>query len=118
MWTFACVVLPCVLHDHNYDILNYPLDYLPCLLTIFATSNLNDIKDIEEDKFNGIDTLPVLLGRENSNYLILICLAASSLIFGMNEHYYDRPILNSIFEIQNVGFSFIPFIFEEKNKKK
>lgn len=118
MWTFACVVLPCVLHDHNYDILNYPFDYLPCLLTIFATSNLNDIKDIEEDKFNGIDTLPVLLGRENSNYLILLCLAMSSLIFGMNEHYLDRPLVNSIFEMQNVGFAFIPFIFEEKNKKK
>lgn len=118
MWTFACVVLPCVLHDHNYDILNYPMDYIPCLLTIFATSNLNDIKDIEEDKINGITTLPVAFGRTNTNMLVLVCLALSSLIFGMNEHYLDRPLINSFFELQNIGFSVIPYIIEENSKKK
>lgn len=116
MWTFACVILPCALHDHNYNILNYPLDYLPCILTIFATSNLNDIKDIEEDKFNGITTLPVLLGEDKTNILILLCLALSSFIYGTNEHYMDRPIINSLFELQNIGFSIVPFINEKKNK--
>ena len=116
MWTFACVILPCALHDHSYDILNYPLDYLPCILTIFATSNLNDIKDIEEDKFNGITTLPVFMGKDRSNMLILLCLALSSFIYGINEHYMDRPLINSLFELQNIGFALVPFINEKKNK--
>ena len=51
----------------NYEIFNYPLDYLPCFLTLFATSNYADIKDIQEDKMNNITTIPVAIGEKNSN---------------------------------------------------
>lgn len=118
MWTTCCIILPCVMHDHNYDILNYPQDYFPCFLSIFASSNLNDIKDIDEDKINKIQTIPVLLDQERTNYLILICLALSSLIYGINDHYLDRPIINSLFELQNAGVSFIPYLLHKKYIKK
>ncbi len=118
MWTMSCIILPCVLHDNNFDILNYPLDYLPCFLTIFASSNLNDIKDIEEDKENNIDTLPVVIGKENTNYLVLFSLAASSLLYGINDHYLDKPLINSLFELQNAGVAFIPYLNEKKSLKK
>ena len=50
MWTLSAVILPCVLYENDFSILKYPLDYLPCFLNILASSNLADVKDIEEDK--------------------------------------------------------------------
>lgn len=110
MWTFSAVILPSVLNDNNYSILSYPMDYLPCALTMFASSNLLDVKDIDEDKVNGIETIPVKYGAQFTYYLALISLCFSSLIFGLNDHYLDRPLVNSIYELQNVGLSFIPFL--------
>lgn len=107
MWTACTVILPCVLHDHNFSILNHPLDYLPCTLSLFANSNLQDNKDIEEDKINGIETLPVKYGINKSNMLSLAAIGLSSLLFGMSEHYLSRPIVNSLFELQNVGTAFL-----------
>ena len=68
-WTLGCVILPCVIHDNNYDILYHPNIYLPNFCIMFASSNMLDIKDIEEDKKENIQTLAVLLGKENSNLL-------------------------------------------------
>ena len=50
LWTMGSVILPCVIHDHNYNVLNYPFDYLPSVFLLIASSSLLDIKDIEEDK--------------------------------------------------------------------
>ena len=110
MWTMATVILPCVLYDNNYSILEHPLDYLPCMLELFATSNLADVRDIEEDKINGINTLPVKYGAEFTYMITLLCLFLSSLLFGLNHNYLLRPFANSFFEIQNAGLSFLPFI--------
>lgn len=109
MWTFSSIVLPCVLHDHNFSILHYPLDLLPPTLTLFASSNIADCKDIEEDKKEGIQTIPVVLGQNKSNMISLFALALSSLLFGLNQHYLDRPIINSFIELQNAGTSFVPY---------
>ena len=97
MWTFSSIVLPCVLHDHNFSILHYPLDLLPPTLTLFATSNIADCKDIEEDKKDGIQTIPVVLGQNKSNMVSLF------------QHYLDRPLINSFIELQNAGTSFVPY---------
>ena len=109
--------MPCVLHDHDYSILSYPLDYLPCILTLFGLSNIIDLKDIKEDRENGIETIPVKYGMYNSSMISLFCLALSSLIFGLNEHYLDRPIINSINELQNAGMSFVPYFMLKDNFK-
>ena len=106
MWTLAVVALPCVLKDHNYNILLYPLDYLPCALTMFSSSTILDVRDIEEDKFNNVKTIPVVYGFEYAQFLTLSLLALSSLIFGINDNYLESPIKNSIFEFINVWLSY------------
>lgn len=107
MWTACTVILPCVIHDQDFSILKYPLDYLPCALTLFANSNYADNKDLIEDKQNNVETLPVKYGIEKSNMLSLAALGLSSLIFGMSEHFLNRPLINTIFELQNVGTAFV-----------
>lgn len=110
LWTSCCIFLPCVLHDHNYSILNYPLDYLPCALTLFSLSIILDIKDIDEDKENGVNTFPVRYGKYKTSMISLLGLAISSILFGLNPHYLDRPLVNSINEIQNAGMAILPFL--------
>ena len=110
MWTMCAIGIPSVLHDHNYDIFYHPEDYLPCTLTLFSSSNIIDNKDIREDSINGIKTIPVLYGKDTSNYISLISIIASSLILGMNHNYLHFPIQNSLLEIQNGIVSFLPFV--------
>lgn len=101
MWCLASLVLPCVLYEHSYDILNYPLDYIPCILTLFATSNLADNRDIDEDTSNGIMTIPVKYGITRSNIISFIALVISSLSLIENPHFENRIWINSIVELQN-----------------
>lgn len=61
MWTGAIAVMPSLLWDHSYDVLRNSAVLVP-FLGMTALSNLADIKDIEEDKANSIQTIPVLLG--------------------------------------------------------
>tara|TARA_R110002012_G_scaffold203317_1_gene372688 strand:+ start:365 stop:1204 length:840 start_codon:yes stop_codon:yes gene_type:complete len=103
MWTIATVILPCVLYDHNYDIITYPLDYLPCILTLFATSNFADIKDIDEDRQNNITTIPVKYGKNISNTISFIALVISSIVLIENPHFDNRLIINGCVELQNFG---------------
>lgn len=105
LWTFATCILPCVLYEQNYRILSDPLDYLPCGLNLFALTNLADINDMEEDTVNGVKTLPVLLGEDITYSCVFIALASSSLFFGIHPNYYERPYINSLFEIQNIMIS-------------
>ena len=107
MWTISTIILPGYLYEHNYNILYDIGCYLPCFLSLFATTNLADIKDVNEDTINKVKTIPVYYGVKETKKLILISLAISSLIFGLNQHYLDRPIINSLFELQNIGIALI-----------
>ena len=117
MWTFATVILPCVVYEHNYNILNDPFDYIPCMLILFASTNYADIIDIEEDKQNNIQTFPVTFGEENTIKIIFASLALSSLLFGLHPHYIHRPIINSLFELQNIVLSCIIMIKTQNNRR-
>ena len=101
MWCLACLVLPCVLYEHNYDIIYYPLDYVPCILTLFATSNLADNRDIQEDTSNGIMTIPVKYGITRSNIISFIALVISSITLIENPHFENRLFINGFVELQN-----------------
>lgn len=101
MWTISSLILPCALYDHNYNILYYPIDYIPCILTLFATSNFADIKDIDEDRENNITTIPVKYGLINSNIISFIALVISSILLIENNNFENRIFINSIVEIQN-----------------
>ena len=105
MWTLSSVVLPCVIHDDNFSILLDASTYLPCFLTMFALTNVADIRDVDVDRLNGIDTIPVAYGEVPTATVAQIALLFSSLIFGMNPHYLDRPIVNSFVELQNAALS-------------
>uniref|UniRef100_A0AB39J835 Prenyltransferase Protein n=1 Tax=Florenciella sp. virus SA2 TaxID=3240092 RepID=A0AB39J835_9VIRU len=111
MWTISAVILPCLLYDNNYDIINYPGHYLPCFLSLFASTNFADVKDIEEDTMNNIETLPVAIGQKKTNMIIMGSLALSSFLFGINQNYLNRPIINSLFEIQNAAIASIVFFY-------
>lgn len=115
MWTITTIILPCVLNDNNYSILLSPEDYLPCTLSLFAMTNLADLKDVNEDRINKIKTIPVEYGEDFTNYIVLFSLALSSIIFGLNKNYLNRPIINSLFEIQNAGVSVIPLLFKNSS---
>lgn len=110
MWTFSAVILPCLLHDHDYSILQDTYDYMPCFFSLFACTNLADIKDIEEDTMNNVNTIPVYIGEKNAKAIILVSLFLSSYIFGIHPHYYDRPIVNGLFELQNIILSGITYL--------
>lgn len=109
MWTLSSIILPCVIHDHDYSILGHPMDYLPLTLSLYGSSNLADCKDIQEDQMNQIETVPVKYGLTTAFRVSMATLALSGLLFGLNPHYLDRPIINSIVEFQNAGTSLIPF---------
>lgn len=66
MWAISTVVLPSVMYENNFSILNSPLDILSPFSIIFALSNYVDIKDIKEDTINGIDTIPVKYGERTA----------------------------------------------------
>jgi len=102
-WTLAAVLIPCIWHDHNYSILKDPINYFPCFLSILGTSNLADIKDIEDDKENKINTWPVLVGKEKSAQLSIGVILISTLLVLMNKNIYNFPIETSLFELQNIG---------------
>lgn len=115
MWTFATIFLPCILYEQNYNILTDPYDYIPCFLLLFASTNYADIMDIEEDTQNNIQTFPVTFGEETTTKIIFASLSLSSLLFGIHPHYMDRPIINSLFELQNAILSSIIMFRRQKN---
>lgn len=110
MWTFSAVLLPCILHDNDYSIFSDVNDYLPCFLVLFACTNLADIKDIDEDIENNINTIPVVLGKENTQIIILVSLFFSSFIFGIHPNYMNRPLVNGAFELQNTILSILTYL--------
>jgi 1,4-dihydroxy-2-naphthoate octaprenyltransferase len=81
MWVISFFILPCVIHDGNYDILQFNNIniLLPPFLVMFALSNIADTNDIEEDKKNGVNTMAVLYGNQFSN--AISCVAILIVIF-------------------------------------
>ena len=113
MWTFSAAVLPAIMHDHNYSILKYPMDYLPCAMTMFSSSTILDIKDIEEDKINGVKTIPSVYGLKKSQMLTIFLLGLSSLLVGLNPNYLENPIPNSVYEFINLFLA--TYVFMQSN---
>jgi hypothetical protein len=82
MWTLAVMILPAVIHDGgSYDIFHKPAEIGLSFLLMFSLTNVQDIADMEEDRINGIKTLPVLFGSTKT----LIISALSFIIFNYFE---------------------------------
>lgn len=110
-WSISCIIMPCILHDHNFNILYDYSSYAPCFFTLFASSNLLDIKDIQQDKDNKIYTLPVIFGEKNSIIISYIATFLSMSIFFYNPHFKDNLLPNLLFEFQNLGSFIIPLSY-------
>lgn len=115
LWTISSIIIPCILYENNYKIFSHPEIYLPCFLTLFASSNLIDIKDIDEDKNNLIYTIPVKFGIKNSIIISYISILLSSYLIFNNENYNNNLIVNDIYLLQNIGLFFLPLSFNLTN---
>ena len=102
-WVLTSIIIPSVWYEGNYNIINDPLNYIPCFLSILGTSNLADIKDLEEDKEDGINTWPVIFGKEKSAKISILILLISTYLVAINNNIYKFPIESSLFELQNIG---------------
>ena len=107
MWAGACIILPSVIHDNTYDILKDPCCYVPCVLSLWSTSSIADIKDVEEDSAADIQTIPVRYGITNTKKMSLIGILLSSVIFACHPNY--NSFSDGIFEIQNAALSVMIF---------
>ena len=108
-WTLGTVFLPIIIEDKNYDLINYPSIYLPCFLSMLASSNLLDIKDLEEDRSEKIYTIPVLFGENSAIFISHISLLLAMIIFIFNTNYYDNLLISSLFELQTFGSFFLNY---------
>jgi hypothetical protein len=113
-WTLGCVILPCILISDDYSILTEPNIYLPSLFSMFASSNLLDIKDIDEDKNENINTIPVLYGENNAIIISHSALFISMFIFFQNENFYNNYFLSALYELQIFSSFFLNY---KKNNK-
>ena len=114
LWTTVSIILPSVIYEHNYNIISYPLDYLPVFFSIFGSTNLADIKDIHEDQFNNITTFASFIGRDYTYFISFLSLILTSFIVPMNSHFNERPVANYLFEIQTIATT-IPIILSYFN---
>lgn len=84
LWCISIVILPSVLEDKNMNILNQPLDYVPYIFLMVSMSNNMDEKDIEDDKKNKIETIPVKYGLEISKNFSQICIIMFMFLLSIN----------------------------------
>lgn len=109
MWAGACIILPSVMHDNSYDILKDPFCYIPCILSLWSTSSIADIKDVEEDSNSEIETIPVKYGVTNTKKMSLLGILLSSIIFACHHNY--NSFTDGVFEIQNAVLSGMIFFY-------
>tara|TARA_Y100000389_G_C17394636_1_gene481845 strand:+ start:63 stop:932 length:870 start_codon:yes stop_codon:yes gene_type:complete len=108
-WTIGTVILPSVLINHNYDIIKEPTIIIPSILNLFASSNLLDIKDIDEDKQEEIYTIPVIYGTNFAISISHISIILAILIFYNNENFENNIYLSLLYELQSFGVFFLNF---------
>ena len=92
LWAYAIVFLPPDEVPNNLFLVYSSL--------YAATSNIADIKDIEEDKENGIITLPVKFG-EKATYIVSAVLASVAL--ATHTGFDDWTIGDTFIEIVSAG---------------
>jgi len=98
MWTICTNIIPVILNDYSY--INFSL-LVPTFLNIFSLTNLADLKDYDEDLENGINTLPIILGIQNSKSIILLSSILSTLLF-IKSPFYTNNYQNLFYLTSNI----------------
>ena len=106
MWTITTVILPCVIYDNNFSILNDPQSYMASFFLIYSASNFADIDDIEEDTINGIQTLPVVFGKKITGLSSFITITIATLLLLESHNFENRFIFNTLTEVQQLGLMY------------
>ena len=88
LWTVGTIILPSIIYENNFNILNDPIVYTSSFFLLFGSSNLMDIEDIDEDREENIKTIPVVYGKKPSQYISYLSLTISMCL-----------ILEKIFEL-------------------
>jgi hypothetical protein len=105
MWTFSCCMIPLLLSGNEInqvsiidamDFNDYYQLLSPTFLSLFSTTNLADLKDVDEDLINGVNTLPILLGTKKTKGIVLISSLLSIYIF-MQSEYFTWSLQNLFF---------------------
>ena len=97
LWTVGTIVLPSIIYENNFDILNDPIVYTSSFFLLFGSSNLMDIKDIDEDREENIKTIPVVYGKRASEYISYLSLTISTgLILEKIFELYQNEIISHI----------------------
>lgn len=100
IWALTCTILPFIPYIDLNQLLTHN-SFLPVFFNIFATTNIADFKDINEDKANNIKTLPIIMGKNKSIKLIILS-SLLSIIFLINNPNFEINILNNIFIASNI----------------
>ena len=100
IWSLTCSILPFVPYVEFSELIHNN-SFLPIFFNIFATTNIADFKDIEEDKSNNINTLPLIFGKQKSTYLIILS-SFLSIIFFININNFENNFFNDIFIASNI----------------
>ncbi|MFI5196828.1 MAG: hypothetical protein ACHQD8_07040 [Chitinophagales bacterium] len=93
VWTIATSVLPILYWQKNID--HYPFEILVRLLFIFTLCVIFDIRDMQTDQKNNINTLPQKVGIKNSYRLInstLTLFVVLSIIQYFRFHEMERLV--------------------------
>ena len=109
LWTTATILIPSILHEKNYNIVFDLYSYVPAYLSLLGLSNFGDVKDLEEDKKYGYKTIPNVLGIIPAKSISIFVLILSSFLYSQNQHFGERPVVDSLFLFQNLSL-IIPII--------
>ena len=89
VWTVSTSILPMLYHGK--DILDYPIEILVRLVFIFTLCVVFDLRDVQSDRRNNIDTLPQKMGILNSYRLIDLALLVFVFLSVLQYMRYPSP---------------------------
>lgn len=104
-WSWITVLIPAVEFGLYYNIPLYLL-FLERFFFIFAITIPFDIRDLEIDRFNGVRTLPAVLGIHKAKLLALSALTVSILPAAMNyrlDTYSNGSFIGLLFSLVVTG---------------
>jgi hypothetical protein len=111
-WTIAVSILPIALHDKSLEIIIHPETYLSTFYLIASSSNIMDIVDYEEDKKNGLETIPVKYGKYVGWGLSFVLFGLFIQNIHLSKEFQDNisHLHNIVYVEHTIGIYIIKFI--------
>ena len=102
MWTLCTCIVPQIIYNEINQIstIDFNSGY-STFFNLFALTNLADLKDYDEDITNGVNTLPIVLGKSKTKSIILGSALLSIFLFVTSE-YYETNIQNLVYMSSNI----------------